>query len=121
MSLEEKIANFLDRTVYGRGGFSTQAVTLRTLIKFFEDHQAPIPPESSLRKCLAALEAGEKSSAVDLFKQISRYGGWGGLADWFPPRACQCETDESVSITFHCLVATWFRQMPSLAEGRRAT
>ena len=120
MSLEEKIGNFLERKVYGRDAFATEAATLRTLIKFFEDHQSPLPPESPLRKCLAALEAGEKSEAVRQFKRIPR-GGNGSIADWFPPAACGCETNESASITFMCLVGAWLRQMSSLADERAAT
>lgn len=120
MSLEEKVANFFDRTVYGRDAFSTQAATLRTLIKFFEDHQSPVAAESPLRKCLAALEAGEKSSAIAAYKRIAR-GGNGCIGDWIPPVTCSCETGESVSITFMCLLGTWLREMSSLAAERRAT
>jgi hypothetical protein len=120
MSFEERVANFLERTVYGRGAFPTEAATLRTLIKFFEDHQSPVPPESPLRKCLAALEAGEKSSAIDAYKRINRGGMW-GIGDWIPPVACSCETGESVSVTFIALLVTWLRQMSALAGERRAT
>ena len=119
MSLEEKVANFLERTVYGGGAFSTEAATLRTLIKFFEDHQSPVPPESPLRTCLAALEAGEKSSAVEAYKRINR-GVW-GIGDWIPAVTCSCETGESASILFMCLLVTWLRQMSALAGERRAT
>ncbi len=120
MSLEEKVAKFLERTVYGRDAFSTQAATLRTLIKFFEDHQSPVPAESPLRKCLAALEAGEKSSAIDEYKRINR-GGNNSIGDWLPPVTCSCETGESVSVTFMCLLGAWLRQMSALAAERRAT
>jgi hypothetical protein len=118
MSLEEKVANFVERTVYGRGAFSTEAATLRTLIKFFEDHQSPVPAESPLRKCLAALEAGEKSSAIEAYKRINRGGMW-GIGDWTPPVACSCETGESVSITFMALLGAWLRLMSALADERR--
>lgn len=120
MSLEEKVANFLERTVYGRGAFPTEAATLRTLIKFFEDHQSPVPADSPLRKCLAALEAGEKSIAIEAYKRINRGGMW-GIGDWIPPVACRCETGESVSITFMSLLGTWLRQMSALAGERRVT
>jgi hypothetical protein len=120
MSLEEKIANLLERAVFGHGAFSTEAATLRTLIKFFEDHQSPVPAESPLRKCLAALEAGEKSSAIEAYKRINR-GGNGSVGDWIPPVACNCETGESVSVTFMCLLEAWLRQMAALAAERRAT
>jgi hypothetical protein len=118
MSLEDKVANFLERTVYGRDAFTVEAATLRTLIKFHEDHQAPVPPESLLRKCLAALEAGEESGAVAHFKRIHLFGH-SRISDWMPPVACGCETGESVGITFMCLVRTWVRQMSALEEGRR--
>jgi len=120
MSLEERVANFFERTVYGRDAFSTQAATLRTLIKFFEDHQSPVSAESLLRKCLVALEAGEKSSAITAYERIAR-GGNGSIGDWIPPVACNCETGESVSITFMCLLGAWQRQMSALAAERRAT
>src|SRR6476620_3502809 len=110
MSLEQKFANFFERSVYGRDAFSTEAATLRTLIKFFEDHQVSVPQVSPLRKCLAALEAGENSSAIAEFKRVNR-GGNGSIGDWFPPVTCSCETPESVSMTFMCLLVTWFRQM----------
>src|SRR3954469_17712434 len=113
MSLDEKVTNFLERTVYGSAAFSAEAATLRTLIKFFEDHQSPVPAESPLRKCLAALEAGEKSSAVAAYKRINR-GGNGSIGDWIPPAACSCETGESVSITFRCVLGTWLGQMSAL-------
>jgi hypothetical protein len=117
MSHQEKIANFLERTVYGSGAFSTEAATLRTLIKFFEDHQSPVPAESPLRKCLAALEAGEKSGAIEEYKRINRGGMW-GVGDWIPAVTCRCETGESASITFMSLLGAWLRQMSALAGER---
>jgi hypothetical protein len=119
MSLEEKVANFFERKVYGQDRFVTEAATLRTLIKFFKDHQSPVPPESPLRKCLAALEAGEKSSAITAYKRIAR-GGMGSIADWMPPVACSCETGESVHVTFKCVLGSWLQQMSSLAGERGA-
>src|SRR6266478_1837402 len=94
MSLEQKVLNYLERTVYGSGAFSTQVAILRTLIKFFDDHQSPVPAESPLRTCLAALEAGEKSSAIEAYKRINRSGMW-GIGDWIPPVTCSCETAET--------------------------
>jgi hypothetical protein len=118
MSLEEKVANYFERKVYGPGTFRAEAATLRTLIKFFDDHQAPVPAESPLRQCLSALDVGEKSRAIAAYKRIHR-GGMGGIGDWFPPVVCGCETEQSVSITFGCLLGTWLRQMASLTAERR--
>jgi hypothetical protein len=119
MSLGERLTNFIERKLLGPSHFLLQAAILRTLIKFLDDHENPVPPDSPLRKCLSALEAGEKSAAVREYRRVIL--GKGGLPDWYPPVKCSCETEESASMTFICLLTRWERDMEELAGNRRAT
>jgi hypothetical protein len=119
MSLGERLTNFIERTVLGPGHFHLQAAVLRTLIKFLDDHDNVVSPESPLRKCLSALEAGEKSAALSEYHRV--VFGKGGLPDWYPAVKCSCETQESASMTFICLLTRWQRDMEELAGKRPAT
>lgn len=115
-SLELQIVDWFERKVYGPDAFASEAATLRTLIRFMDNHDAPAATRPLFHECLAALEKGERSSALAAYVRIRNR--FFSLGDWGPPATCGCETPESASVTFFALLGAWSQQMTRLEKGR---
>jgi hypothetical protein len=103
-----KLITSLERKVYGPGQFREQARATRTLLKFCLDHKRT--DVENIRACLAAIEAGEKSMAVEAFKKVN-LGGASCFDDWFPPVVFPSEDEEYAWAVFEALVERWARMM----------
>jgi hypothetical protein len=110
-----KMMTSLERFAYGCESFLEQRRATRALLKFCDDHGYNVAGVQDIRACLAALEAGERSTAVAAFKRVP-IGGMGCFNDWWPPAIGPLETEEYASAVFDALVYEWHRRMTTLEK-----
>jgi hypothetical protein len=111
-----KAMTSIERRVYGCGAFPTHEAATRTLLKFCTDHNCSDPALAHIGACLAALERGERSHAIEAYKKV--FLGKDGFGDWWPPVAFPSENEEYVTVLFNALVERWHRLMESLTHGK---
>ena len=99
----------MERHTYGPDHFLAEQRITRALLKFCVDHGSTTPAIENVRACLAALEIGERSNAVEAFKRVRM--GPDGFNDWFPPAVEPSETGEHAWAVFEALVERWIRLM----------
>src|SRR5438094_8292027 len=66
-----RLMTSIEKKVYGQGAFPSHECATRSLLKFCMDHNSSDPALSNIRACLAALESGERSNAIQAYKRVS--------------------------------------------------
>jgi hypothetical protein len=111
----ERFMKAIEKRVYGPGAFRTQAAATRALLKFCVEHRYDLSDLEHVRTCLSKLDAGERSNAIQAYKNIR----WGkeGFSDWWPPVVLPSENPEYVGEVFMALAERWHRLMENFACG----
>jgi hypothetical protein len=111
MIMLENFITSIEKRVYGPDAFRLHAAATRTLLKFCTEHQCNDPALEHVRACLANLEAGVRSKAIEAYKKVT----WGkeGFSDWWPHPTPPLETQEYVGEVFLALAERWHRLMES--------
>jgi hypothetical protein len=110
-----EIMTSVEGRIYGSSSFHVEIRATRSLLKFHDDHKTIHGNLVHVRECLRALEAGEKSNAVDAFKQVWR--GKESLGDVWPDAVFPHEDADYVWGVSEALFVRWCQLMNHLSNG----